>query len=553
MVSQDNSITVNIFQYSKEVVLQIPLSDKIGKNILFSINEYDEAELTNNSNIYDIFVENLEDGGETKLSCGEKININYNDHPYPPMEYRLRVFNKTTEKSYLYLYRICHTSSTSETQYKAMISAIGQYDENLLYEQDPKYLNGRRIYNSAYRSLYSLFASIADNKSILLNSFNAIYNNPLSKEKRVVVQSTIAKRQNSRSIIKNARSPKQDTEYCAQIVQYYDFGLNRYLVHMLRFSLVQLKELESNANNELKKNKGKLEKVNSLFDEGSKRKHILYQRDVLNRRIDILTRFLNTSGHIQDNINKILISDAFKGVEPSPKRDSAVSFYSHYSNIERRLFLLLFQGFAFSAANSFGSILASPIKQTSKLFEAYCLFAIDAAITELGFINTEQEIDYDNIIKRYVRDDYQIDLLYAIDAKDVSLVKKNEVYYISKKTTHVSPDFHLILSKKNMAILYLVMDAKCRRQKSIHESIKSGKYEETIRDYLSLRYSVDDNPFFLPKIADSIWLLFPNDGFSDSYEKINQLEYRFLKLKIDGDEDDFIEDFQDEMSLYIDD
>ena len=49
-------------------------------------------------------------------------------------------------------------------------------------------------------------------------------------------------------------------------------------------------------------------------------------------------------------------------------------------NIERQLYLPLFQGYAVSFANNYSSILSTPIKSTSKLFEVYCLLTLDAAI-----------------------------------------------------------------------------------------------------------------------------------------------------------------------------
>ena len=61
------------------------------------------------------------------------------------------------------MYKITHLKSTNDSQYKTMVAAIGQYDENLLYEQDAKYLSGKRIYNSGYRSLQTLITIIKDN------------------------------------------------------------------------------------------------------------------------------------------------------------------------------------------------------------------------------------------------------------------------------------------------------------------------------------------------------------------------------------------------------
>ena len=99
---------------------------------------------------------------------------------------------------------------------------------------------------------------------------------------------------------------------------------------------------------------------------------------------------------------------------------------------------------------------------------------------------------------------------------------------------------------------FLVFDAKCRKAEYVHRDIEEGKYEKTIREYLSLRYSVDDNPFFLPKIVDSLWRVLPQDELDSQFEKINQLEYRFIKLAMNGDEESFIDKFEDFISFYLD-
>lgn len=553
MGSQDNIVLTTTRFYSK-IDFTIPIPDRPNKNILFSINEYDDAELTNYSDKFDIYMENLEEGGEIKLSYGEKTIINDRDHPYPSMEYRLRVFNKKTKRSDLYLYKIAHTTSTSDSQYKEMVAAISQYDENLLYDEDIKYFSGKRIYNSSYRSLYTLFALITSNKHLILNSLNSIYKNPLLKDKRIVVKTNILNRQTFRSIIKNLRCAREGNVYSAQMIQYAEFPLNEYFVFILRFSKIQIETLMKNAKIELFKTKEKFSLIlaNSSSDPSKRKKHTNYQIEVFNKRINILGTFLHASKAIQNTINKILSSDTFKDVEPSSKRDNSIIYQFHYLNIERRLFLPLYQGFAINFANNYSSILASSIKQTSKLFEAYCLLSIDAAICGLGFVAVNEEINYEHFVKHFVRDNYEFELYYSIDAKDVSLTKKNEFYFINSCVKHVSPDFFLILKKENTPVCFLVFDAKCRKAEYVQRDIEDGKYEKTIREYLSLRYSVDDNPFYLPKIVDGLWLLFPHDGINIHFDKINQLEYRFVKLAMDGDEENFIDEFEKFMSFYLD-
>lgn len=552
MDSQDNIVlTTTRFESSKDIV--IPVTDKINKNILFVINEYDDATLTNNSENYDVFVENLEEGGETKITYGNKVTINSNDHPNPPLEYRIRIYNKTTNKSSLYLYKIAHTSSTTDSQYKEMISAIGLYDEKLLYEDDAKYLSGKRIYNSTHRSLYALFALITTNKSGIINSLNSIYNNPLLKDKKIVVKTSSLKKQSVHSIIKNERSHHGENVYSTQMVQYSDFPLNQYFCFMLSFSKGQIDSLISDARKEKNKIKTKTEKINEIIvkKDGRISRHNEYQLNVLNRRLDILDNFHKSALEILTFINKVLLSSDFKNVLPSSKRDNTIVYHAHYLNIERKLYLPLLQGLSISFANNYSSILASPIKQTSKLFEAYCLLTLDAAITETGFEMVDEIFDYEHIIKTFVKDEYEFELLYSVDAKDVSLVKKNEFYYINKNTSHVSPDFFLILKKNEVPLCFMIFDSKCRKPEYVQKEIENGKYEETVRNYLSLRYATDDNPFFLPKIVDTLWLLFPSDYKYTDFENVNNLEYHFAKLSLNGDEDDFIEMFNEYISFFL--
>ena len=553
MDSQDKlTLSITRFDSTRNFLIDIP--ENITKSILFSINEYNDAELTNNSINYDVYVENIEEGGEIKLSCGESALLNCADHPYPAMEYRIRIFKKETNKSNLYLYKINHSSSTSDSQYKAMISAIGEYDENLLYEQDVKYLGGRRLYNSGYRNLQTLIALISNNSRLINGSLNSIYNNPLLKDKRVVVKTQTPGRQTSKSIIKNVRTSKKDVYYSAQMIQYSDFALNRYLLYLLRFSQIRLKELKKNCENELVKTNARLQKIlDNISDDPAKRKkHTVYQIDVFNRRIDRLNTFLGRSDELLFNIGRILTSDTFKGVEPSSKRNKSIIYHPHYLNIERQLYLPLFQGYAFSFANTYGLILSSPIKQTSKLFEAYCLLTLDTAITELGFESITDGFDYDHIVKKFIRDEYEIELMYEIDAKDVSIANKDDVYYIQSDTRHISPDFYLILKNKGYPTCFIIFDAKCRKAEYVQRDIVNGKYENTVRDYLSLRYSTDDNPFFLPKIVDTLWLLVPEDSSGTEYSPANKLEYRIMKLAMDGGENDFVSELQNYISFYID-
>lgn len=553
MDSQDNIIlTINKGKGVENSIIYI--QNNIHKNVLFSIYESDDAKIKNNSLNHIIFIENIEEGGEIQLLYGEEVCINYNDHPYPPMEYRISIYNKNTNKSNSYLYKIVHLSSTTDMQYKTMVTSIGEYDENLLYEQDVKSLSGKRIYSAGYRSLQTVISILIDNRAFINNSLNSIFTNPLLKDKRVVAKSSSIKKQSARSIVKNERSSKPDTYYSTQVIQYSDFDLNRYLLYMLRFSKINLEKLQEICEKELKNNNGKLDNITQKASVNleKRKQHTNYQIDVLNKRIKRLNAFLECSKGFLFNIHKILTSKKFSNVEPSSKRDNSIIFYPQYLNIERQLFLPLFQGYAFSFANTYGSILSSPIKQTSKLFEAYCLLSLDAAITELGFINLTEEIDYEHIVKKFVCGKYEIELMYEINAKDVSLVHKDDVYYINKDTRHISPDFYLILKKEGYPICFMIFDAKCRKAEFVNKDIIEGKYENTIRDYLSLRYATDENPFFLPKVVDSLWLLLPNDEKCDDYSPIHNLAYRLEKLSMDGKEDKFILEFTKYLSNYLD-
>ena len=60
-----------------------------------SIPNFDIFDIYNN-----IYIEDLENGGERPaISCGDTAEINNSDHPNPVMEYRIRIFNKETNKS----------------------------------------------------------------------------------------------------------------------------------------------------------------------------------------------------------------------------------------------------------------------------------------------------------------------------------------------------------------------------------------------------------------------------------------------------------------------
>ena len=554
MVSQNNiHLIVDKFIAKKDLFIPIPENQE--KSILFSINEYDTAWIVNESAKYDLYIENLEDGDEIQLTENRSISINDKDHPNPPLEYRLRVVDKTTGKSNLFLYKIAHTQTTNDFQYRQMISAIGNYDENFLYDGSSiKHFAGKRIYSTGLKDSMSLLSSLVTSKNSILYSLNKILNNPNLKDERIVAKTNQEKRQSARSIIKNDRSFGLRKTYSAKIVQYSNTPINQYLVFMLRFSLIRLTKFKEETTIGLSNAKVRLNKIlaNSNSNPNKRKRHTTYQIDTLNKKIEFANNFLATVNAIEAFSNKILCSESFKNISPSSRRDSSITYQPYYSFIERKLFLPLFQGYSIDFSSSYSSILASPIKQTSKLFEAYCLLTIDYAIQNLGFLTIDDEMDYEHVIKHFVKDDYEFELYYSFDALDVSLAKEGEFYFIHKDTRHISPDFFLILKKKGTPISFTVIDAKCRKPLIVQKEIEDGKYENTIRDYLSLRYSTNANPFLNPKIADSLFFLFPEDGNDQYFTKFNQLEYKFIKLALDGTEEKFIEEFEDYFLSYLD-
>ena len=65
-------------------------------------------------------------------------------------------------------------------------------------------------------------------------------------------------------------------------------------------------------------------------------------------------------------------------------------------------------------------------------------------------------------------------------------------------------------------------------------------------------YSADDNPFFLPKVVDSLWILLPKDDADLNYDPIKRLEYKINKLELDGNEEEFILELENYLSFYLD-
>lgn len=554
MVSQNNiHLVIDKFVAKKDLFIPIPESRE--KSVLFSINEYDTARIINESMKYDLYIENLEDGDEIKLSRNESVSINDKDHPNPPLEYRLKVVDKATGKANLFLYKIVHTQTTNDFQYRQMISAIGNYDENFLYDGSSiKHFAGKRIYSTGLKNSMNLLSSLVASKDSILYSLNKILDNPILKDERIIIKTSQEKRQSARSIIKNDRSFGLGKTYSTKIVQHSNTPINQYFVFMLRFSLAQLAKLKEKMIVDLSKAKEKLNKIlsNSSPDPSKRKQHTTYQIGVLNKKIEFTNDFLTTEDVIEAYANKIFSSDSFKNVAPSSKRDASIIYQPYYSLVERKLFLPLYQGYSIDFSSSYSSILASPIKQTSKLFEAYCLLSIDYAIQNLGFLAIDDEMDYEHVIKHFVKDDYEFELYYSFDALDVSLAKEWEFYFINKDTRHISPDFFLILKKKGTPISFTVIDAKCRKPLVVQKEIEEGKYENTVREYLSFRYSTNVNPFLNPKIVDSLFFLFPEDGNDQYFTKFNQLEYKFVKLALDGTEEKFIDDFEDYFSSYLD-
>ena len=549
MDSQDK-IILKITKFDKIDKIEINISS-IKNKLLFTIGEYDDALITNLSNNYDIYIENIDEGGSIKISNGESKCINSSDHPYPPMIYQIKIVNKNTKSVRVCSYHISHSYTTTESQYQNMILAIKDYDEYLLYDPEVKYLNSKRIYNASYRNFYSLIESIIKNESIIIKNLISIYNNPILIDKKVVVKSNILGKQSTRSIRKNMSSYKEDIIYSSKLVQVADSQLNKYLLYMLTFSKRVIVELVNKCNKEIIKVKNRLNLIINKTSSYKRGEHATYQIESHDKKLERLNCFLNSSRKVMDRINDVINCSYFVTVEQSPIRDNSIVYYPSYLSVERNLFLTLFNNFSFSFSSDYDSILASSLKQTSKLFEAYCLLVLDTTINDLGFESINDEIDYDHIVKRFIKDDYEIDLMYEIDAKDVSVVEKGEVYYLFNNARHITPDFYLILKHKGIPIKFIIFDAKCRKAKYVNKDIVEGKYENTIREYLSLRYSSDDNPFSNPKIVDSLWLLLPSDENNEEYQPIHKLNYQLTRLKIDGNEDEFIDKLEEYLTKTV--
>ena len=543
MDSQDK-IFLKTTKFDKTDKIEIDISS-IKNKLLFTIGEYDDASVTNLSNNYDIYIENIDEGGSIKISKSESKCINSSDHPYPPMTYQIKIVNKNTKSVRVCSYHISHSYTTTESQYQNMLLAIKDYDEYLLYEPEVKYLNSKKIYNASYRNFYSLIESIAKNESIIIKNLISIYNNPILIDKKIVAKSNTLGKQSMRSIRKNMSSYKEDIIYSSKLVQVADFQLNKYLLYMLIFSKRMIVELINKCNKEIIKVKNRLNLIINKTSAYARGAHATYQIENHNKKLERLNCFLNSSRKVMDRINDVINCSYFVNVEQSPIRDSTIVYYPSYLSIERNLFLTLFNNFSFSFSSDYDSILASPLKQTSKLFEVYCLLVLDTTINDLGFESIDDEIDYDHIVRKFVKDDYEIELMYEIDAKDVSVVEKGEVYYLFNNAKHITPDFYLILKHKEIPIKFIIFDAKCRKAKYVNKDIVEGKYENTIREYLSLRYSGDDNPFNNPKIVDSLWLLLPSDENNEEYQPIHKLNYQLTRLNIDGNENEFIDKLEE--------
>ncbi len=552
MVSRDELLLITS-KYEGNATTIIDINKCLKQNVIFVIKEYDDAYLINNSLNYDIYIEDLDDGKERLITYSEKITLNSNDHPFPPLEYRIRIYDKQSKKSYLKLYKIVQSLINDDRLYKTMISSISRYDENLLYDDRPLYISKNRINGASYRSFYVTIANLLSHKSSVLYSLNSLYFNPLKKDKKIARLDNELKKQNARTIVKNIRLMKSDGYYNSTMIQYTDFSLNRYLLYMLIYASIKLNELKEKVLIEKEAITNRLNKILAKSSDASTRKaHTNYQIEALNKKQTLLDECLATFKYIDGYINKIVNSESFIDVKPSNIRVNSIIHHPTYLNIERHLYLPLYQSANLCSTQSLNSMLSSSIKQTSKLFEAYCLLSIDASINELGFEYIDEDIDYAHYVKRYRKDDYIFELSYNIEAKDVSVVKRNEIYYLNENLHHTSPDFFLTLKKGDIPVLFLVLDAKCRKIHYVEQDIENGKYERTIRDYLSFRYCNDDNPFFMPKIVDALFLLFPSSNSSYVNSKHHQLEYHFLELELDGQEDKFISSFNDYLLMYLD-
>ncbi len=544
-----NSLTIITTTLKGEKAFSLPLSLQTPKDILFSINEYDDAVAINESEDYEIYIENIEKGGLIKLPRGERVSINKRKDPCPALDYKISIVSKASGRQKTFLYKISRTNVASESQYKTMISTIERYEPALLYEEKPKYLSGKKTFDDSPQCLVYLSKAISSSKGLILKALNSILEHPFSTEEKILTRKAMSGRESSRSIKKNVQSPSQERNYCSRIVRNFATKLNRYLIYMLSFSQIQLRNLIVEIRKDIEEGEKLLDQFEKDKLSGSfKRKRTaLFQTDLLNGSLNEKKSILASFQSLLLIMEKVLKSDEFENVPPCYERDESILFHSSYLTIERKLFLPLLHNFSYSFGPSYSEILAAPLKQTSKLFEAYCLFSIDSAIRNMGFSKTESSGNYGPILKRFEKEDYEFEIDYSVNAKDVSIAKKGEFYYIEKDTSHISPDFFVILKKNGTPLCLILLDAKCRRAEYVQNDIVNGKYEDTIRQYISLRYASCDDPFKVPKIVDFLFLLFPKGSVAYEAKSFHRLPYRFKYLDLDGKE----RGFSDELSAFF--
>lgn len=513
--------------------------------VLFAFQENDEVSIRKLDSAWEIEIETCDIGGEGRLRFldDDELIINSNSNQSLPLFYKILFHKKDSNLNYAAFYRVAPLANAS-SDYDVMLDKISAWFEPAPYEESTSKI-GTRIDNRFGQSFFhrSAFDNIYEKRNVIQAAISSVKDNPQTSLHRQIEKTFRPRKPNFHASVRNERKGELgEKQYACKTLIRVNTRENRYIKHMLSVSTSRLEELIAWTTRWRKRLETHIvreeEKIRRISKEKGKTTNLERSRDRHKKEFE-------NSGNVLSSLHQIhaLSLDAL-ACYPLLECDASlerpmVQLSQSALDIERFLFNPLHRNY-YAAPFVFNMMHGAPIKPTSQLFELYSLSIILDALFDMGF-SLQDDDEYQQRSMNHEElllsmGEYQVALAYEKTAADL-FDESTEASIISINSKHVSPDFYLTLLEDGKPKCMLIIDSKCRRfNEVVRGAKKSGeRLNDTIRDYLSLRYLAGDDQTSIA--SKEVWLLAP-EKTADSFSSPLGI-FSIKPLRIDGVEDAF--------------
>ena len=545
-----NKLEIHIGEHSpndRSIIIDL---DNLGSaSVLFSFCENDHVFLLKKSDFYSVEVEVGEDiSNSFSAEVSDKpLIINSRESQHPCLNYQIKITgsNGHTETR---LYSIRHLNSIKDNQFKSMVNYIAEKNVNLLFNVDESKKNGSYREKDLSDFLYKSKEICANYQKIEF-CVNEILKNPDCSLNRSVTLSPLYKKQNSKTIIANAKNNVSNKFFNVTTEFTYDTEDNRRLKKALGISLNKTDILIMKIKRKCDLYQEEMDKLDSLINN-----HEIKNIESANRKKDLLSRVieneltnLSALRSIVSLIKLVLHSEFIDDVGESLSNKNLETYTNPiYQNLSSVLFSSIFNKNLSNYSAYLNQSFAAGTNKTSLLFEYYCFLLLNDYFETNGF-HTTFDSDFlkndEGAFCVYTDGEYRILLGYnrIIPPFDLSAEETNDFYAPKVNTEtnfHNRPDFTLSLIDSTGEVIYsAVIDAKCRLFSTVKRETKAGgNLRETAYDYSSLVFKDGNNLLRTKRIDD---LLFLSCGQEEIQCQDDIIGHRIITMLLDQNERNF--------------